>query len=252
MEYSPPAHYEILNNTVKIIEQSYLADDGLMKLEKDETHPGFGMGPTVLNHNGLLFLVYAYYLRGEHITIKERKQFESILTKLRSGIGIYDRRPGDKTLPNSVDNLIAIAAGASLFGFDTATEINARVKRSKLRWDTQQPQDPRIRFSLQPHVIYMLEVVSNAQFVDPTGAIWLLGSAAFTWLLPMKKHWSEYAMLWLMTSAMYKCKPSWFRTWIYKTHLKQIERQGGFKAMFEPMEPADHPIHALAEIYTPK
>lgn len=104
------------------IQRSYTAPDGLISLDKNRIHPGYGKGETTWQDNSPLFLAY-YLMLCEAQGIVESGDYEQLLRAealctaevgRRPMHGLYHRNPGRSADPEAFDNYVGWVAASVL------------------------------------------------------------------------------------------------------------------------------------------
>jgi len=102
--------------------EDYIAPDGLGKLSVDDKRDSFDPAypATVQNENGVLFLaemLLQLKLNGYDISIHRARAWQTLDMLKVEGAWCFNRRPADRNLHNSHDNMIGIVILCQLFGF---------------------------------------------------------------------------------------------------------------------------------------
>lgn len=239
--------------------QRWLSEDGLMKLEITEKQPPFqGSLNTVHNHNGILWLVYYYYLSDEILTFKDFSHFRIAVSRLEVEPGLYHRRPGDVTLLNSMDNEVAIAAGSVIT--DSHLQFDMYDYGSKYGWtfNNLEPKTVSLRQWRQGSDVAFIKMVC-LEPPAPWEFAWLIGGALFNLPFNMETHFSEWGLMWLRLKAIsitLKKKSDFIRGFhrayyliadeLFKLYEYEIKRRGGYRALFGSVGEEGHPVRQAA------
>lgn len=205
-------------------ESHYWAADGLARLDPEDSRAPFSkeFPPTVRNENGILFLaeiMLELKLKGWDIS-QYKSRVRATLDMLKSDIHkpLYDRRPGDKNLMNSHDNMIGILILCQIFRFDFELEkIYKHGVRKLWQFNNLDPEAPwTFEAWLLPReqALHRLAVGKMPGFVS---IIWLTLS-----IFTKSKH---KRMMRLRMESMKMSNPRGLSTWIVK---KWWESIGGY------------------------
>jgi hypothetical protein len=173
----------LISDIVAEFERVYWAPDGLARLDPEDKHPPFiGVLPSVANENGILFLseiLLELHIKKFDISIW-RDKVRNTLKLLKAYPGVYDRRPGDKNLMNSHDNVIGIIVICQLFNFKE--ELEEMYKHGITHFWCFNNLDRKSFFDfrawLQPRDQALLRMALD-KFPGVISTLWLLG-AIFT------------------------------------------------------------------------
>jgi len=243
--------------TVKLLPKlsdisDYLAEDGLMSLNKNGSWPSWDptrFDTTSDSDNGILWLIYWFYLHEPLLEVEHLNHFIDTLANIRHKevLGLYYRNPNRKNYINSHDNYTAIMAGCILFSnYNIAEQVTRHCilndeNPGKIEWDNFSRNKPVGIHMPHNWVVYR---IAAGQRASRLSTLWYIAYL----LVASNKHKplrndSEMCLNWLRIKAIEKREYLIPFKWLYKLAMKLYIKKAKPAEAFSRFFQEGHPCH---------
>lgn len=232
----------------------YIAEDGLMRLYKDDSRDSYAEDSdlsTVANDNGVLFTAYFYALlerRGYKLKAEDMDIISRALTTTRHAKhpGLYHRNDGRLDSLNSLDNYVGIMALSALSKDSTAKEIVAWGENNRWTFNNVSPEKWTWSAWRQPSHVALYKIVAG---FEPSKVEWVWLYAS-TWVNALQKFEARGDLMleWLMEFSIAKVRPTEQLTVRHQMSRQTMKRHGGVGSLMTDyfLDP-DHPCRLLSD-----